>query len=78
MLVDEASRVEGAEKTLSAFETLTLAPIDRRLIEPSLLTRDEITWLDRYHARVRETLTPASDSRTSTWLADATRPLERA
>jgi Xaa-Pro aminopeptidase len=78
VLVDEAPRVEGAEKTLSAFETLTLAPIDRRLIEPSLLTRDEIAWLDRYHARVRETLTPACDSKTSTWLADATRPLERA
>ena len=78
VLVDEAPRVEGAEKTLSAFETLTLAPIDRRLIEPSLLTRDEITWLDHYHARVRETLTPACDSRTSGWLADATRPLEHA
>ncbi|HEY1978799.1 MAG TPA: M24 family metallopeptidase, partial [Xanthobacteraceae bacterium] len=36
VLVDEAPRVEGAEKSLSAFETLTLAPIDRRLIEPSL------------------------------------------
>ena len=66
----------SAERTLSGFETLTLAPIDRRLIEPSLLTGDEIAWLDRYHARVREALTPACDSATSTWLADATRSLE--
>jgi Xaa-Pro aminopeptidase len=78
VLVDEAQRIEGAEKNLSAFETLTLAPIDRRLIEPSLLTRDEIAWLDRYHARVREALTPACDGATSAWLADATRPIERA
>jgi Xaa-Pro aminopeptidase len=77
VLVAEAPAVEGAEKTLSGFETLTLAPIERRLIEPSLLTGDEIAWLDRYHARVREALTPECDGGTATWLADATRPLER-
>jgi Xaa-Pro aminopeptidase len=57
------------------FETLTLAPIDRALVEPSLMTDDEIDWLDRYHARVRETLTPLVDAETAAWLADATRPL---
>ena len=36
------------------FETLTLAPIDRSLVEPSLLDDDEIAWLDAYHARVRD------------------------
>ena len=41
-----------------AFETLTLAPIDRNLVDKSLLTAAELAWLDAYHARVRETLTP--------------------
>ena len=57
------------------FETLTLAPIDRSLIEPSLLDEDEIAWLDAYHARVRETLTPLVDADTARWLAAATQPI---
>jgi Xaa-Pro aminopeptidase len=77
VLVVEASPVEGAEKELHAFETLTLAPIDRRLIEPSLLTADELQWLNRYHARVAEALAPLVDAETRTWLAEATRPLGR-
>ena len=52
MLVIEAAAVAGAEKPLNAFETLTLAPIDRRLIVAELLTPDETAWLDGYHARV--------------------------
>ena len=40
------------------FETLTLAPIDRALIDPAMLTADERAWLDTYHARVVETLAP--------------------
>jgi Xaa-Pro aminopeptidase len=78
VLVTEAPPVGGAEKTLNAFETLTLAPIDRRLIETALLTREEIAWLDRYHARVRVALMPACDGPTSAWLANVTRPLEHA
>ena len=58
VLVVEAPPVAGAEKPLDAFETLTLAPIERRLIVPQLLTADEIAWLDRYHARVAATLSP--------------------
>ena len=57
------------------FETLTLAPIDLRLVEPSLLTAEEIDWLDTYHARVRETLSPLLDPEDRAWLAGATRPL---
>ena len=52
MLVTEATPVAGAEKPLNAFETLTLAPIDARLIEPALMTVEETRWLDAYHARV--------------------------
>jgi Xaa-Pro aminopeptidase len=57
------------------FETLTLAPIDCALIDLSLLDRGEIAWLNAYHERVREALTPDLDSETAAWLAKATVPL---
>ena len=77
VLTTEGPSVPGAEKTLNAFETLTLVPIDQRLIEPALLSDDETAWLNAYHARVRENLTPLCDSATAAWLADATRPLRQ-
>jgi Xaa-Pro aminopeptidase len=75
VLVVEAAAVPGAEKPLNAFETLTLAPIDRRLIVANMLTPEETEWLDGYHARVAQTLSPLVDAETRTWLAAATRPL---
>jgi Xaa-Pro aminopeptidase len=75
VLVVEGPAVKGAEKQLNGFETLTLAPIDRRLIAAELLTAEETAWLDRYHARVAQTLTPLLDAETRAWLAAATRPL---
>ena len=77
LLVVRAAPVTGAEKPLNAFETLTLAPIDRRLIAAEMLTPEEAAWLDGYHARVRDTLSPLVESETRTWLAAATRALER-
>ncbi len=68
----------GGEVPLYGFETLTLAPLDRALIEPALLTPAEIAWIDAYHARVRQALTPRVDPETAAWLAEATRPLGRA
>jgi Xaa-Pro aminopeptidase len=65
------------ERETFGFETLTLAPIDRHLIEPKLLDPDEIAWLDAYHARVREVLTPLVDPDTAEWLAEATQPIHR-
>jgi Xaa-Pro aminopeptidase len=64
-----------AGREIYGFETLTLAPIDRHAIEPSLLTRQEIEWLDAYHATVRDALTPLVDAETASWLGAATRPL---
>jgi len=77
VLVVAAAPVRGAEKPLNAFETLTLAPIDRRLIVPELLTPEETGWLDRYHARVVEALSPLLDADSRAWLTAATRPLGR-
>ena len=73
VLVQPAGGV--AEREMLGFETLTLAPIDRNLIEPSLLGEDEIAWLNAYHTRVRETLTPLVDRDTAHWLAEATQPI---
>jgi Xaa-Pro aminopeptidase len=77
VLVVAAAPVPGGEKPLNAFETLTLAPIDRRLIVPELLTRSETAWLDRYHARVVEALSPLLDADSRAWLTAAARPLGR-
>ena len=67
--------VEGAEREMLAFETLTLAPIDRRAIVVGLLTAEERAWLDAYHARVAELIGPRLDADTRAWLEAATRPL---
>ena len=67
--------IAGAERPMLAFETLTLAPIDRALIDRALLTADETGWVDGYHARVRETIGPLVDPETAAWLDGATRPL---
>lgn len=60
-----------AQKPFLGFETLSLAPIDQRLIEPALLTPDERGWIDAYHARVRETVSPHLDAPARKWLETA-------
>jgi Xaa-Pro aminopeptidase len=57
---------------MNAFETLTLAPIDRRLIEVKMLSEDELAWLNAYHARVRDEVRPQLDEATKRWLDEAT------
>ncbi len=71
--VVESERRDGEERDMLCFETLTLAPIDLNLVEPSLLTPRETAWLDGYHARVHETLGPLVDAETAAWLEQATR-----
>lgn len=73
--VCEVDQPAGAERPLLGFETLTLVPIDRAVIEPALMTPAEIQWLDAYHARVRQTLMPLVDGAAALWLDAATRPL---
>ncbi|WP_346838873.1 aminopeptidase P family protein [Microbulbifer sp. SAOS-129_SWC] len=57
------------------FEELTLAPIERKLIDPELLSEQEKDWLNRYHQRVRETLMPLVNAKTQAWLEQATAAL---
>jgi len=75
VLVIAAPEPAGAEKPLNAFETLTLAPIDCRLIDTGLMTTKERTWIDSYHKRVHEVIGPLVDVSTRKWLEKATRPL---
>jgi len=75
LLVIAAPEPAGAEKPVNAFETLTLAPIDRALVETRMLTAKERNWVDGYHARVQETIGPLVDQATRSWLEAATRPL---
>jgi len=69
------AEIAGAEKPLNAFETLTLAPIDRRLIDLTMISADERDWLDGYHARVRREVRPHLDAATQLWLDAATEAL---
>jgi Xaa-Pro aminopeptidase len=70
-----ATDIPGAEKPMNAFETLTLAPIDRRLVDLNMLSADELSWLNDYHATVRHAVRPHVDEATKAWLDAATAPL---
>ncbi len=69
-----AAEIGGAEKHMNAFETLTLAPIDRRLIDRRF-SKKEVAWLNDYHARVRREVRPQVDEATKVWLDEATAPI---
>ena len=73
--VGSATSLPHAERSMLDFETLTLAPFDRTLIEPALLTDAETAWLDAYHRRVRETLAPLVGVDAAPWLDRETRPI---
>lgn len=73
-LVREAEGVDGEIEVLE-FEALTLAPIDLNLVEPALMTDAERNWLNSYHARVRDALTPLLDQEDAAWLSSATREI---
>ncbi|RUX20666.1 aminopeptidase P family protein [Mesorhizobium sp. M2A.F.Ca.ET.037.01.1.1] len=75
ILVTPAEPIEGGDIPMHGFETLTLAPIDKRLVRSDLLTRDELHWLDQYHAWVLAEIGPMVDGETLAWLEKATAPL---
>jgi len=74
--VKPAEEIDGGDQPMLAFETLTWCPIDRRLVLPALMTAEELSWLNGYHAAVREKLLPLIDDETvRAWLVKATEPL---
>jgi Xaa-Pro aminopeptidase len=74
-LVTEPAKVAGGEREVMGFETLTLAPIDRRLVLPDLLSAPELSWLDAYHLRVRDSIGPELGLADRAWLEAATAPI---
>ncbi len=75
VLVAPKRKVGDDARETMGFETLTLVPIDRRLIDKSLLSCEEIAWLDGYHARVREVISPLVGDDVRDWLIAATAPI---
>ncbi|MDR6756617.1 Xaa-Pro aminopeptidase [Mycoplana sp. BE70] len=70
-----AAPVDGGDIDMLGFETLTFCPIDKRLIVTELLTREELHWVDAYHAQTRAALMPLlEDAKVRDWLTSATAP----
>ena len=65
----------GGDATMLAFQTTSFVPIERRLIEPALLTPDERAWLDAYHAETLRRATPLLDADTRAWLEEKCAPI---
>jgi Xaa-Pro aminopeptidase len=75
LVLVEKRQIEGADRDILGFETLSLAPIDLTLVDPNLLTSAETAWLNAYHGRVRAAISPFLDRDTARWLGEVTRPL---
>ncbi|HVH49000.1 MAG TPA: aminopeptidase P family protein [Sphingomicrobium sp.] len=73
LVVDK--QVEGAEKEMLGFETLTHAPIERRLVVREMLSADERAWLNEYHADVLKKIAPSLSGDDLAWLEAACAPL---
>ncbi len=74
ILVEERA-IDGAEKNMLGFETLTFAPLDRRLIDLSTLTSDQRQWVDDYHAEVLDIVGPQLEGEALDWLKEQCAPL---
>jgi Xaa-Pro aminopeptidase len=75
VLVTPLEPVPGGTREMMGFETLTLVPFDRRLIDPKQLLPWELAWLNAYHARVRREIEPVLLSDDRAWLRHATAPI---
>ncbi len=74
-VVTPAMAIEGGERPMLGFETLTFAPLDRRLIQVDLLDAAERAWVDDYHVRVLTKIGPLVEPAVKAWLTDVTAPL---
>ncbi len=72
IVVTPPAPVPGGEREMMAFETITLAPLERALIVADMLTSEERNWVDAYHARVREVIAPLVPAEVAAWLQAAT------
>lgn len=75
IVVTPPKPVTGGEREMMEFETITLAPINLDLVKTELLTEHERQWLNGYHSRVRETLSPLLPPEVTVWFEKATRAI---
>jgi Xaa-Pro aminopeptidase len=75
LVLVEPREIPGMEGEWLGFETLTLVPIDKALVDRDLLTPSEVAWWNAYHARVREVLAPQLSGEDLAWLEQACAPL---
>jgi Xaa-Pro aminopeptidase len=78
LLLVQPAEISDAAKPFLRFETLTLAPFDRRLVAAHLLTAEELLWLNSYHAQVFSVIGPVLDEEARAWLAAACAPIAAA
>lgn len=76
IVVGADSTICGGTRKMRSFEVLTMVPFDRALIEEKLLTKNELLWLNAYHATVRRQVGPLLDGADLDWLVEATQPIE--
>ncbi|HRK17830.1 MAG TPA: aminopeptidase P family protein [Hyphomicrobiaceae bacterium] len=76
IVVTPPQKTGSGDRDMLGFETITLAPYDRRLIEPRLLDAKERQWIDTYHARVLKQIGPQLAGGDKAWLVAATKPLD--
>jgi Xaa-Pro aminopeptidase len=77
IVVEDAPPLPGGDdhRKMLRFRTLTFVPIDRRLIDPGMLTEPEKDWLEAYHAEVRTVIGPRVSDAARGWLERATAPV---
>jgi Xaa-Pro aminopeptidase len=75
VLVTPLEKIPGGTREMMGFETLTVVPFDRRLIDPKQFLPWELAWLNAYHARVRREIEPILLSDDRAWLRHATAPI---
>ena len=71
LLLVQAADLPAASKPFLRFETLTLAPFDRRLLDPAMLDANELAWLNAYHARVLAEVGPHLEAPVRDWFSRA-------
>jgi len=75
VIVTEAEAIQNGERPMHGFETITMAPIDLNLVDKSIMTENEINWLNDYHSKVFAKISPEVDELTRGWLKNATRAI---
>ena len=75
VMVTEPEAIAGGERPMLGFETLTLVPIDLRLVMPALLDHGERDWLNAYHQRVHREISPFLNEAERHWLDNACRAI---